>query len=57
MIANNDLGRRILEIVGGQSFCAKCQKPSDGKRSCPYQADPNNCECCDDCARECLYDI
>lgn len=63
MIAQSDLGRRILEVIGGQAFCGKCSKPSDGPRSCPFEEDVKNnpnkshCECCEACAHDCLRDI
>lgn len=61
MIAANDLGRRILEVVGGQTTCS-CGQPSDGPHKCPYQDDVHNnpdpyCDCCDDCEQNCVRDV
>lgn len=58
---SNELGKRMLSIVAGEHAC-NCGKPSDGPRSCPYQGEINDnyeiyCECCDDCAQECAYDV
>ena len=39
--------------------CDRCTEPTDGKHSCPYEAEVNGnhdedyCNCCKDCMRDC----
>lgn len=43
--------------------CMQCGKQSAGLHPCPCASavnnnnDPDHCNCCDDCARECRMDI
>lgn len=49
-------------LIDNDCTCDKCGEESGGSHSCPYDEEFNSgysdsCNCCDNCRRQCLYDI
>jgi hypothetical protein len=46
-----------------ETLCPRCQlRPAQSDHPCPYQSEINDdeetlCDCCEDCAQECAWDI